>query len=122
MLNFRYIKNKYWQVFVLCVLVSGLLFLPITVQDLLQGEYFHYAGDYNAQQIPFWQYTNAFVKSGGTFSWVTDLGSGFLNAYSFYVLGSPFFWLSLVVPSKLMPWAMVPLLCLKFGVAGGGGY
>ena len=122
MLNFRYIKNKYWQVFVLCVLVSGLLFLPITVQDLLQGEYFHYAGDYNAQQIPFWQYTNAFVKSGGTFSWITDLGSGFLNAYSFYVLGSPFFWLSLFVPSKLMPWAMVPLLCLKFAVAGSGGY
>ena len=27
----------------------------------------------------------------------------------------------MVVPARLMPWAMVPLLCLKMAVAGGGG-
>lgn len=61
-------------------------------------------------------------QNGGSFSWATDLGSGFVNSYSFYLLGSPFFWLSMVVPARLMPWAMVPLLCLKMAVAGGGGY
>lgn len=79
-------------------------------------------GDFNDQQINFYQYANAFVKNGGSFSWATDLGSGFVNSYSFYLLGSPFFWLSMVVPARLMPWAMVPLLCLKMAVAGGGGY
>lgn len=122
MLEFRYIKKPYWQVFTLCFLLSFLLFLPISLRDALQGNVFHYAGDYNAQQIPFWQYGNALIKQGGSFSWATDIGSGFLNAYSFYTLGSPFFWLSMIVPTKLMPWAMVPLFCLKFAVAGGGAY
>ena len=76
----------------------------------------------NDQQINFYQYANAFIKQGGTFSWATDLGSGFVNSYSFYLLGSPFFWLSMLVPAKFMPWAMVPLLCLKMALAGGGAY
>lgn len=122
MLEFRYIKKHYWQTFVLCALLAMLLFLPICLRDGMDGTFFHYAGDYNAQQILFWQYGNNFVKQGGSFSWQTDLGSGFINAYSFYILGSPFYWLSLLVPSHLMPWAMVPLLCLKFAIAGSGAY
>ena len=116
-------KSNYWRVFVLCFLTAVLLFLPHCIIDAAAGGgYFHYAGDFNDQQINFYQYANAFVKQGGTFSWATDLGSGFVNSYSFYLLGSPFFWLSLAVPARLMPWAMVPLLCLKMAVAGGGAY
>ena len=100
-----------------------MLFAPHCIVDAVAGGgYFHYAGDFNDQQINFYQYANAIVKNGGSFSWATDLGSGFVNSYSFYLLGSPFFWLSMVVPARLMPWAMVPLLCLKMAVAGGGGY
>lgn len=116
-------KSNYWRVFVLCFVTAVLLFLPHCIIDAAAGGgYFHYAGDFNDQQINFYQYANAFVKQGGTFSWATDLGSGFVNSYSFYLLGSPFFWLSLAVPARLMPWAMVPLLCLKMAVAGGGAY
>ena len=116
-------KSNYWWVFALCFLTAVLLFLPHCIIDAAAGGgYFHYAGDFNDQQINFYQYANAFVKQGGTFSWATDLGSGFVNSYSFYLLGSPFFWLSLAVPARLMPWAMVPLLCLKMAVAGGGAY
>ena len=116
-------KSNYWRVFTLCFLTAVLLFLPHCIIDAAAGGgYFHYAGDFNDQQINFYQYANAFVKQGGTFSWATDLGSGFVNSYSFYLLGSPFFWLSLAVPARLMPWAMVPLLCLKMAVAGGGAY
>lgn len=116
-------KSRYRQVFLLCFLLAAALFLPHCVADaFLGGGYFHYAGDFNDQQINFYQYANAFVKQGGSFSWATDLGSGFVNAYSFYLLGSPFFWLSLWVPARLMPWAMVPLLCLKMALAGGGAY
>ena len=116
-------KSRYWRVFGLCFLVAAALFLPHCIADAVWGGgYFHYAGDFNDQQINFYQYANAFVKEGGTFSWATDLGSGFVNSYSFYLLGSPFFWLTLWVPSRLMPWMMVPLLCLKMALAGGGGY
>ena len=116
-------KSKYWQVFALCFFTAVLLFLPHCIIDAVAGGgYFHYAGDFNDQQINFYQYANAFIKHGGSFSWATDLGSGFVNAYSFYLLGSPFFWLSMLVPAKFMPWAMVPLLCLKMVVAGGGAY
>ena len=107
----------------LCFATAVLLFLPHCIIDAVAGGgYFHYAGDFNDQQINFYQYANAFIKQGGTFSWATDLGSGFVNSYSFYLLGSPFFWLSMLVPAKFMPWAMVPLLCLKMALAGGGAY
>ena len=122
MLEFRYIKKPYWKVFVLCLLLAALLFLPISLRDAMQGKVFYYAGDYNSQSLPFWQYANDFVKQAGSFSWATDLGSGFINSYSYYMLGSPFFWLSLWVPASWMPWAMVPLFCIKFALAGAGGY
>ena len=42
--------------------------------------------------------------------------------YSFYLLGSPFFWLSTLLPQSAVPYAMVPLLVLKFGVCGLAAY
>ena len=45
-----------------------------------------------------------------------------MNAYSFYLYGSPFFWFSLLFPQGWLPYLMVPLLVLKFAVAGGGAY
>ena len=107
-----------WQrVFLICFAAAGLLYLPWVILD---GGLFHYAGDFNSQQINFYQYSNAFVKNGGSFSWETDLGSGFVNSYSFYLVGSPFWWLSLLIPSRAMPYCMVPMLCLKFALAGTG--
>lgn len=113
-------QNKYWLAFGLCALAAALVFLPFYIVD--QG-IFLYAGDFNSQQIPFYYYANEFVKSGGgSFSWATDLGSGFLNSYSFYLVGSPFWWLSLLFPAAWLPFLMAPLLVLKFAVAGGGAY
>ena len=65
---------------------------------------------------------SAFTSVHNTFSWATDLGSGVMNAYSFYLYGSPFFWFSLLFPQGWLPYLMVPLLVLKFAVAGGGAY
>lgn len=115
-------KLRYGRAFCLCLALAAALFAPHCVIDALNGDFFHYAGDFNDQMIPFYAYTNAFVKQGGTFSWATDLGSGFVNAYSYYSLGSPFFWLTILLPSDLIPWLMAPMLCLKFAVAGGGAY
>lgn len=89
------------------------IFLPFLIVD--QG-FFIYAGDYNEQQIPFYYYVNGFIKQGGgTWSWATDLGSSIVTGYSFYNLGSPFLWLSLIFPQSWMPFMMVPLFCIKFG-------
>lgn len=111
--------SGFWRSFVLCGLTALFIFLPFQILD---GGFFHYAGDFNSQQITFYRYLNEFVKQGGTFSWHTDLGSGAANAYSFYLYGSPFFWLSLIFPHNWLPYLMCPLLALKFAVAGGGAY
>ena len=123
--------KKFWQAAGLCALTAAVFFLPFY---LLDGGFFHYAGDFNSQQISFYRYMNGFVKGAGypdsafagaphnTFSWATDLGSGVMNAYSFYLYGSPFFWLSVLLPQSWLPYMMVPLLVLKFGVAGGGAF
>ena len=123
-------KDKFWLTVGLCALTATLFFLPFYIID---GGFFHYAGDFNSQQISFYRYMNGFIKGAGypdsaftsvhnTFSWATDLGSGVMNAYSFYLYGSPFFWFSLLFPQGWLPYLMVPLLVLKFAVAGGGAY
>ena len=101
--------KKFWQAVGLCALTAAIFFLPFY---LLDGGFFHYAGDFNSQQISFYRYMNGFVKGAGypdsafagaprnTFSWATDLGSGVMNAYSFYLYGSPFFWLSVLLPQS----------------------
>ena len=62
---------------------GGLFFLPFYIID---GGFFHYAGDFNSQQISFYRYMNGFIKGAGypdsaftsvhnTFSWATDLAA-----------------------------------------------
>ncbi|MFR2116666.1 MAG: hypothetical protein ACLS45_05375 [Subdoligranulum sp.] len=65
-------RSRYWQVFWLCFAVAVALFLPHCIIDGLNGDFFHYAGDFNDQQISFYSYANNFVKQGGQF----QLGNG----------------------------------------------
>ena len=130
LLNMPGRRDQMLRTMLLCALTAAIFFLPFYIID---GGFFHYAGDFNSQQISFYRYMNGFIKGAGypdgmagaarsTFSWATDLGSGAMNAYSFYLYGSPFFWLSLIFPQNWLPYLMVPLLVLKFAVAGGGAY
>ena len=69
-----------------CALLS---FLPLLLQD---GGKLLFMSDYLEQQIPFGMYINESVKSGQVYwSWGMDLGTNFIGAFSFYLLGSPFF-------------------------------
>ena len=96
------------------------MFLPVLVID--KG-LFLYAGDYNSQQIPFYIYANNMIKQGNLdWSWATDLGTSMVNGYSFYLLGSPFFWLSCLFPYKWEPYVMPYLLMLKFATAALGAF
>lgn len=114
--TFAYQANeKYLTAFLmgfLCLLISV---IPVMIAD---GGYFIYYGDFNAQQIPFYNLANDAVRNGQFgWNWYTDLGSDFMTSYSFYLTGSPFFWLSTVLPRSLVTLSMPFLLALKHGVA-----
>jgi len=96
------------------MLISAIFIVPCMIID--KGMYLYY-GDYNMQVIPFYQLMSDAVKSGDVnWSWYTDLGSSFVGSYSFYNLGSPFFWLLVPFPSKWIPYLMGPLTIVKFGL------
>jgi uncharacterized membrane protein YfhO len=95
--------------------VAAVIFIPFMIYD--KG-YFLFYGDYNVQQVPFYQMCHDAIQSGNWhWSWTTDLGANFIGSYSFYLLGSPFFWLTMLFPSAVVPYLMGPLFILKFGCA-----
>ena len=117
----KYLHQHIWlKVFLLGFMTAFCLFIPYLVID--KG-FFTYAGDFNSQQIPFYMYMNQMVKSGSlNWGWAIDLGSSVVNSYSFYLLGSPFFWLSCLFPYKAIPYVMPYLLMLKFAVGNVGAF
>ncbi len=108
------------KVFLLAALITTIIFLPFIICD--KGLFIFY-GDYNVQQIPFYQYAHDAIRSGEVgWSWYTDLGSNFVGSYGFYLLGSPFFWLTIPFPSSWVPYLMAPLFILKFSIAATTSY
>jgi len=115
MLNNKNQKGHALQTLLLALGISTVIFLPFIIFD---GGYFIYYGDFNVQQIPFYKLAHEAVRSGDIFwSWYTDLGANFIGSYSFYLLFSPFFWLTLPFPTSWIPFFMAPLLILKTGFA-----
>ena len=113
-------KDKIWSTFFIALGVAAAFLVPFIVYD--KG-YFIFFGDFNAQQIPFYKLAHEAVRSGNIFwSWETDLGANFIGSYSFYLLGSPFFWLTIPFPTDFVPYLMGPLLILKFACAALTGY
>ena len=95
-----------------CALLS---FLPLLLQD---GGKLLFMSDYLEQQIPFGMYINESIKSGQVYwSWGIDLGTNFIGAFSFYLLGSPFFWLSMPFPSSWYIYIAGIVYILKYMVA-----
>lgn len=105
-------KEKHLSTFLFALLTAAIIFIPFIIYD--KG-YFLFYGDFNVQQIPFYQQCHAAIRSGNIgWNWNTDLGVNFIGSYSFYTLGSPFFWLTLPFPNAWVPYMMGPLLILKF--------
>lgn len=114
-------KEHYWhKALLLGLFFSAAFFIPYIVMN--EG-YFLYYGDFNVQQVPFYQMVHDAIRNGEWgWSTTTDLGSSLIGSYTFYLLGSPFFWLTLPFPSEAVPYLMGPLLVLKFGTASLTGY
>ncbi len=108
-------KSRALSTFLFALLTATVIFLPAIIMG--KG-YFIFYGDFNVQQIPFYQTCHQAIREGNFFwSSITDLGSNFIGAYSFYLLGSPFFWLTIPFPNFMVPYLMGPLLILKFACA-----
>lgn len=115
-------NNKHYagKTFFLAILISTLFFAPFLIID---NGLFLYYGDYNVQQIPFYQLVHDSIRNGNLgWSSTTDLGANLIGSYSFYLMGSPFFWLTLPFPSEAVPYLMAPLLILKIGLAAVAAY
>lgn len=113
-------ENYFLKAFALGLSLSFLVFLPFLVVD---GGRFLFYGDFNVQQVPFYRLAHDAIRSG-SWGWnhLTDLGANFIGSYSFYLLGSPFFWLTIPFPSEWLQYFMGPLLILKFACATLTGY
>lgn len=112
-----FIKKDYMKSFFICFIIAFLSFLPFVIK----GEgFFVLTNDFNDQQIPFTiGLHNALLDSGiSGFSWDIDLGTSTMDGFSFYELGSPFFWLSMLFPANAFPYIVAWLFVLKFSFAG----
>ena len=107
-------KKYYQKSFFYALIMAAALFLPFVIID---GGYFIFYGDYNAQQIPFFKHCVEAVHNGTLgWDWSTDLGANFFGSYTYYTLGSPFFWFMTLFPASFSPYLMAPLLCVKFAL------
>ncbi len=114
-LNYKPKAVQYLLVFFCALIMALVIFIPFVIHD---GGTFNYIGDFNCQQIPFYLEANESVRKGEIFwNWNTDLGSNLIGSYAFYLIGSPFFWLTLLLPLKWVPASIPFLICLKTAVA-----
>ncbi len=108
-------KEKRLKTFLIAMAVAAAFLLPTM---FLSEGYFTFYGDFNVQQIPFYKHCHSAIRSGNIgWDWGTDLGANFIGSYTFYLLGSPFFWLTIPFPTDFVPYLMGPLLILKFACA-----
>lgn len=108
-------RRAAWQLALYACLIATVAMLPFVIRA---GGFLTLVADFNEQQTSFNMLVNDELKAGnGAFCWAADLGGSLIGSFSFYNLGSPFFWLSFLFPSRIFPYLMAPLLVLKYTVA-----
>lgn len=112
-------KNENWFLLVVFLVNFLMGFLSI-IGVIIKGDgMLTLTKDFNGQEIPFYIFCNNAIKSGDVYwNWAIDLGSDFITAFSFYTLGSPFFWISMLFPASMQIYVMGWLYMLKYAVAG----
>lgn len=111
----------YKQVAFISLVLGTLIIFPFMFRELFVNSkrfIFLYYGDYNVQQVPFYRHCVEMVHNGNFgWDWNTDLGSNFMGSYSYYMLGSPFFWMLCLFPSSWTPYLMGPMFVIKYVAA-----
>lgn len=109
-----------WKCICLCAVIGLLSFGGYIYLD---GGVFVLRDDFNSQQIPFSTALNGALKHwSGEWCWNVDLGTQLIGGYSFYNLGSPFFWISLLFHKNSFPYIVGILYILKYITAGSTSY
>ena len=109
------------QCALLCALCASVSFAPFLFRD---GGFFHVWSDFNAQQIPFGMALHNALDglNPGGWTWSYDLGMSTIQAFSFYAMGSPFYWVSLLFPVSWYPMLTGWIYILKYTAAGVAAY
>lgn len=110
----------YRKVLLWSFVVASCLTVPFVIVEWVKtgSAVFLYYGDYNAQQICFYRHAVDMAREGSFgWDWVTDLGSNFVGSYSYYMIGSPFYWLFCLFPASWAPYLMAPMYIVKYIVA-----
>ncbi len=102
--------------FVINLLIALVSYVPFIIQG---HGLFTLADDFNAQELAFNVFANREIKEFDVFfNWAIDIGSDFVSSFSFYNLGSPFFWITLIFKPETFPYLIGWILILKYAVAG----
>lgn len=98
--------------FAFCLITAA---VPVLYPIVKGHGMFFIEDDFVTQQVPFITYLSGMVKQGiDTWSWDVDLGSSTIQAFTFYELGSPFFWLIALFPQRFAPYLIGPVMLLKY--------
>lgn len=103
----------------MCAAISALCFIGATV---IWGA-FTLRDDFNRETLTFMRAMRlaipAMIKGEGEWLWNLDLGTSLVQGFSYYNLGSPFTWLTLLFPASMpYPAAAGFMNVLKFTAAG----
>ena len=118
--KYSIVKSGVTQAFILNFICAFIAILPFIIKN---HGLFTLSNDFCAQELSFNMFANTAIKKGDVlWNWNIDIGSDFVSTFSFYNLGSPFFWISLLFPAKLFPYLVGWLYMLKYAVAGATSY
>ncbi len=107
--------GKYFNIFAMGFLMYFLSVLPYLIS---RGLPFFLYGDYNVQQIPFYMLAHRAIRNGELlWNWNVDLGGSLLGSFAFYLMGSPFFWITVPFPEEWIPYMMPFIMALKYATA-----
>ena len=110
-------ENRF--LFVVFGINFAMAFLAFIYFIVRGGGLFTQSYDFNAQELSFNMLANQAIKNGDVFwNWNIDIGSDFVETYSFYNIGSPFFWITLLFPASAFPYIVGWVYMLKYAVAG----
>ena len=109
-------RMPYWLcTFIISFIVAAAAILPVLVNN---NGYIAMSHDFAAEEISYNILMNKAVKSGDIlWNWGIDIGSNFVETFSFYGLGSPFMWIMLLFPAAMVPKLLGPVMILKFAAA-----
>ncbi len=117
----KFTGSPVWCVIFLSLLCGTLSFLPVILKN--RG-FFTLCTDFNLQQIPFNIALHNVLQENniGGWIWNYDLGQSIIQGFSFYALGSPFFWLYMLFPANWFPYLVVWIYVLKYAAAAVAAY